>query len=280
MMEMIKEAIKDITREEFKEILNDTIFKEKQTKNTIARLSELYDPKKGNVSKSDLILYSLIDFSQQDKFLEQIKLRISDLNVVGNHTESMIINGPVNTELLSAVKYITIYYDRLRYFLNNITNGLADAVVKIECDSINFGYPEGVLDDLKENIKKLNSELKPFKSSLSEQIFNINKRLIKLNEETQFADLEYVEELEKINKDIMEQSNKEIIALINSMTEKINIAVIDVPSVFSDESNINILTNSMMDCKYDKSMGSSLTPLNDADGNVQCGIFTTKKNMT
>nr|WP_314265859.1 hypothetical protein [uncultured Moellerella sp.] len=280
-METIKEAIKDITREEFKEILNDTIFKGKNTKNMIERLSELYDPKKGNVSKSDLVLYRLIDFSQQDKFLEKIKLDISDLDIVGNHIENMIINGPVNTELLSAVKYITIYYDRLRYFLNNITNGLADTIVKIECDSINFGYSEGVLDedDLKENIIKLNSELKPLRSSLSTQIFNLNKRLIKLNGEARFADFEYIEELEKINDDIMDKYNKESVDLIKSMTKKVNIAVIDVPSVFSDESNINILTNSMTDCKYDKSMGSSLTSLNNIGDYVQCDMFTTVGNI-
>nr|WP_314265858.1 hypothetical protein [uncultured Moellerella sp.] len=272
---MTKEEIKNNTREEFKEILNDTIFK---GNHPIERLSELYDPEKGNVSKSDLILYGLIDFSQKDKFLEQIKAGESGFNGIKNNIDNMIMKGSVNNELFPVIKNIIIYYDRLRYFLNNITNGLADTIVKIECDSINFGYSEGVLDedDLKENIIKLNSELKPLRSSLSTQIFNLNKRLIKLNGEARFADFEYIEELEKINDDIMDKYNKESVDLTKSMTKKVNIAVIDVPSVFSDESNINILTNSMTDSKYDKSMGSSLTPLNDTDGYVQCGMLSTK----
>ncbi len=272
----MEEKIKDNTRDEFENILNKTIFKGKYTRNTIARIKKSYETKKENASQSDLVLYSLIDFTKQGEFIKEIKSIISNFNKCKDIIEINVISKIATTETTLNAGVLIFYFDRFRFFLDNITNGLTNAVAKIECDSVIWGYPEGALDDLKENIIKLNSELNPIKYSLSDQIFDLNEKLISQNKDNQADQLEFLDKLKEINEDIMNQSNKESIELFKTMTEKNNI---DVPSIFFDESNINILTNFMMNCKYDKSMGSSLTPLNDTDGYVQCGIFTTVENI-
>ncbi len=272
----MEERIKDNTRDEFENILNETIFKGKYTRNTIARIKKLYETKKENVSQSDLVLYSLIDFTKQDEFIKEIKSIISNFNKHKDIIEINVISEMATTDTILNAGALIFYFDRFRFFLDNITNGLTNTVAKIECDSVIWGYPEGALDDLKGNIIKLNSELNPIKYSLSSQIFDLNEKLISQNKDNQVDQSEFINKLKKINEDIMDQSNKESFALIKSMTEENNI---DISSVFYDESNMNILTNSMMDCKYDKSSGSSLTPLNDTDGYVQCGIFTTVENI-
>nr|WP_314265861.1 hypothetical protein [uncultured Moellerella sp.] len=275
----MEEKIKDNTRDEFQNILNKTIFRGKHTRNTIARIKKLYETKKENASQSDLVLYSLIDFTKQNEFVKEIKSIISNFNKRKDIIEINVISELATTETTLNAGALIFYFDQFRFFLDNITNGLTDTIAKIECDSVVWGYPEAALDDLKKNIIKLNSELNPIKYSLSGQIFDLNDKLISQNKNNQVEQSEFINKLKKINKDIMNQSNKESVALIKAMIEKNNISIMDVPSVFFDESNINILTNSMMNCKYDKSTGASLTPLNDTNGYVQCGIFTTVKNI-